>query len=119
MLFNPPSMICRLLTPLLALRTPCVSSAMSARYWLATASPAASSPEELMRKPGVRRWIVWLSKLWLILRFSWAINDATFVWIEIDIDEFLLRYIPTASGLGSPLIFSDAQDTAFKTLIAS
>jgi len=29
------------------------------------------------------------------------------------------RYNPTASGLGSPLIFSDAQGTAFKNLIAS
>ncbi len=87
MLFNPPSTICNCVRPLLAFWTPCVSSAMSARYWLATAKPAASSPEELMRKPEVSRWIVRLSNNWLTLRFCWAINEVTFVWIEIDIDE--------------------------------
>jgi len=55
----------------------------------------------------------------LMFRFSWAIKDVTFVWIEIDIDKISYwRYTPTASGLGSPLIFSDAQGTAFSTLIA-
>ena len=49
MLFMPPSTICNVLTPSLALRTPWVSSATSLRNLLATAKPAASSPEELMR----------------------------------------------------------------------
>jgi len=30
-----------------------------------------------------------------------------------------MRYNPKTSGLGSPLIFSDAQGTAFNNLIAS
>src|SRR5690348_18092497 len=78
---------------------------MSARYWLATARPAASSPDELMRYPEVNRSIVLLSNCWLMFRFSWAIKDVTFVWIEIDIDKISYwRYTPTASGLGSPLI---------------
>ena len=49
MLLRPPSMICSWLMPSLALRTPWVSSAVSLRNLLATASPAASSPDELMR----------------------------------------------------------------------
>ena len=49
MLFNPPSTTCNALMPSLALRTPCTSSAMSLRNLFATARPAASSPELLMR----------------------------------------------------------------------
>ena len=49
MLFRPPSMVCRILVPSLALRTPCVSSLTVLRSPFATARPAASSPEELIR----------------------------------------------------------------------
>src|SRR5471030_2484937 len=85
MLLRPPSMICRVLIPSLALRTPCVSSAVSLRYWLATARPAASSPDWLMRYPEVNRWMVVLWKLLLTRRFSCATREFTLVWIDIDI----------------------------------
>jgi len=49
MLLRPPSMIWSVLTPSFALRTPCVNSATSLRNLLATAKPAASSPDWLMR----------------------------------------------------------------------
>ena len=55
MLFMPPSMIWSCATPSLALRTPCMSSEVSLRNLLAIARPAASSPDELMRNPDVRR----------------------------------------------------------------
>ncbi len=39
MLFRPPSMVCRIAVPSLALRTPCCSSATLERKPLATARP--------------------------------------------------------------------------------
>ena len=45
----PPSTTCRLLMPSLRLRIPWLSSPLSVRYRLATASPAGSSPARVMR----------------------------------------------------------------------
>ena len=65
MLLMPPSMICSVDNPSLALRTPCVSTAWSDRKPLAIASPAASSPDDTIRKPEVTRLMVrcWNSAL--------------------------------------------------------
>ena len=61
-------MICSWLIPSLAFKTPWVSSAISSRYLLATARPAGSSPELLMRYPEVNCSIVWVWKVLFTLQ---------------------------------------------------
>ena len=58
MLLRPPSIVCRVLSPSAAFRTPCRNTETSDRNRLAMANPAASSAEELIRYPDVNLTIV-------------------------------------------------------------
>ena len=82
MLLRPPSMVCKVLKPSAAFRMPCRNTAMSDRKRLAIANPAASSAEELIRKPEVNLVIVRCCRLFVLMRFSWAIKEDTLVTME-------------------------------------
>src|SRR6185503_21125475 len=73
---------------------PCERTAWSERKVFAMASPAASSPLEMMRRPEVTRLIVlpWNSEL--TLRYSCAWSDAMFVLIAKDMILSLNFYGP-------------------------
>src|SRR5579863_8652485 len=82
MLLSAPSLIWSCDNPSLALSTPWFRIAWSDRYWLATAKPAASSPEELMRRPLDSRVIAWLRPLFVLTRLASALAAEIFVTTE-------------------------------------
>src|SRR5262245_46672484 len=66
--------------------------ATSERYWLATASPAASSPEELMRSPLDSRVNALFNPRLVCCRFAWALIDARLLTTENEaMERFLLE----------------------------
>src|SRR5579862_1020650 len=84
MLLSAPSLICRSDRPSLALRMPWLSTCTFDRSELATARPAASSPELLMRRPLDRRVRDVRSPLLLLTRLAWAFADAMLLTTEKD-----------------------------------
>ena len=75
MLFKAPSTICSLLTASLAFRTPTVKIATSDRNLFATARPAASSPELLMRRPLESRAKVRCRPKLVLASSAWAFTE--------------------------------------------
>ena len=84
MLSSAPSLICRSDSPSFALRTPCVRIATFERNALATASPAASSAEELILKPLDTRVRAWFRPICVEYRFAVALIAAMLVTTEND-----------------------------------